>query len=292
MSPGDNRVSSDVQEPAYAPYITARCRTDAGSYRLLEALGRGGFGEVWKCEAPGGLVKAIKFVWGSEDGPDTESGSESGADVELRAVQHVLTIRHPFLLSMDRIERVGRDLVIVEELADQSLHDRYRECVAAGMPDPADGPVESLSEAAEAARLAEREHGLQHLDVKPHNLLLVRLHVKVADFGLVQQSADRASTDNAVGPVSLVYASPEIFAGKLWWWHRPVFFPAVSYCEMLPEHPPFDGKNVRQWLAMQHTCAEKPRSRPPAGTDRETVARDWRRSRASGGRLARSLCGP
>ena len=49
----------------------------------MEPLGGGGFGEVWKCEAPGGLFKAIKFVRGDND--DLHHCGPAGAEQELRA---------------------------------------------------------------------------------------------------------------------------------------------------------------------------------------------------------------
>jgi serine/threonine protein kinase len=42
-------------------------------YVLLERLGRGGYGEVWKCEAPGGLFKAIKIVHGDVSSAEEEN---------------------------------------------------------------------------------------------------------------------------------------------------------------------------------------------------------------------------
>src|SRR5215210_6736792 len=91
-------------------------------YRLIERLGRGGFGEVWKAEAPGGLHKAIKFVFGELD-----SVRSSAADQEFKALNRVKTVRHPFILSLERVDVIEGQLVIVMELADRSLLDRFRE---------------------------------------------------------------------------------------------------------------------------------------------------------------------
>src|SRR5436309_612475 len=154
-------------------------------YRLLEPLGKGGFGEVWKCEAPGGLLKAIKIVAGKS----RQLGDDaSGADQELRALQHVKSIRHPFLLSMDRIEVIDGDLLIVMELADRSLHDLLEEYRQKGLPGiPCDELLGYLREGAEVLDLMNQQHHLQHLDIKPRNLFLVNRHLKVADFGLVNR---------------------------------------------------------------------------------------------------------
>src|ERR1700694_1964059 len=99
-------------------------------YKLIERLGGGGFGEVWKVEAPGGLHKAIKVVYGDLQtiGHDCQR-----ADQELKALSRVKTVRHPYILSLERYDIIDGKLMIVMELADRNLWDRFREHRAHGL---------------------------------------------------------------------------------------------------------------------------------------------------------------
>ncbi len=236
-------------------------------YRLIEPLGSGGFGEVWKCEAPGGLFKAIKFVFGNLNSLDVDSAR---AEQELRALNRVKEVRHPFVLSMDRIEIVEGELVIVMEVADKSLHDLFQECLSAGLVGiPRDALLRYVRDAAEALDHMNEKHNLQHLDIKPRNLFLISDRVKVADFGLVKH-LERSGASGFLGGVTPLYAPPETFSGAISG-RSDQYSLGIVYQELLTGQRPFNGKNART-LAHQH-LNEEPELRSLPEGERPIVAR-------------------
>ncbi|MDZ4852564.1 MAG: protein kinase [Pirellulaceae bacterium] len=209
-------------------------------YVLRERIGAGGYGEVWLADAPGGLQKAIKFVFGSID---------ERAGIELRSLQRIRAVHHPFILSLERFEIINKQLIVVTELADCSLFDRFREYHQRGLIGiPRNRLLEYLRDTADALDFLCQKHDLQHLDVKPANLLLVADRVKVADFGLIKDLHNKSIS--IMSGMTPTYAAPEMFDG------RPGRFSdqyslAIVYQELLTGTLPFNGRTTAQ-LATEH----------------------------------------
>ncbi|WP_164103415.1 serine/threonine-protein kinase [Candidatus Laterigemmans baculatus] len=259
-------IEATLIQPGYEPIP---------GYRLEEQIGSGGFGEVWRAEAPGGLYKAIKFVHGALN--------ERQATRELRSLERIKGVQHPFLLTLERFEVVAGRLIIVTELADGSLEDtyrRHRERGSCGIPRAA--LLAYLHDAADALDYLHNRYQLQHLDVKPGNLLMVGGHVKVADFGLLKDLRDVECS--MIGGLTPIYAPPEVFDGR----PSPTsdqYSLAVMYQELLTGTRPFTGRTIAQ-LATQHVHSA-PHLEPLPPSDRPVIARSLEKnpSRRYGGCL-------
>ncbi|MFV1965179.1 MAG: serine/threonine protein kinase [Pirellulaceae bacterium] len=245
---------------AAATSDAAPSRVVAG-YTLEQRLGTGGYGEVWRAVGPGGLPKAVKILHGHYDGPQAET--------ELRSLERVKTLRHPFLLSIERIEVVEGRLIVVTELADGCLRQRYDQARKDGARGIArEALLRYLKDAAEALDYLCEHHGLQHLDIKPDNLLFQGGHVKVADFGLAKEIG--LSNESRICGLTPLYSPPELFEG------RPSpgsdqYSLAIVYQEMLTGVPPFAGRTAAQLVA-QHLSSQ-PNLSALAPSDRPAVAR-------------------
>ena len=155
----DDAVDAPTDRTDQGPAMTVRIESHAEpvpGYRLLDRLGSGGFGEVWRAEAPGGIFKAIKVIHG--DLRDRGNDAYRFAEQELKALKRVKQVRHPYLLAIDRYDIVDGRLMIVMELADCNLWDRFRVCRKAGLPGiPRDELMRYMSETAEVPRPVRRQ---------------------------------------------------------------------------------------------------------------------------------------
>jgi hypothetical protein len=216
---------------------------------------------VWRAIGPGGLHKAVKILHGRYDGPE--------ADTELKSLERMRELRHPFLLSVERIEIVDGRLIIVTELAEGSLEQSFRELQRQGQKGiPRDTLLDYLRDAADALDFMHQRHALQHLDIKPGNLLLQGGHVKIADFGLIRDL--RHACASMIKGFTPLYAPPELFEARP---HEnsDQYSLAIVYQVMLTGTPPFAGRNTAQ-LMSQH-LSSPPDLTPLAPPDRPAMAR-------------------
>ena len=97
-------------------------------YRLQQHLGSGYFGDVWKAEGPDGKPCAIKLVV-----CDWPQGKPPVLERDLKNLVRIAAIRHPSLVTLDRLELIDDQLMLVMELAEKNLFGRFRECKKQGL---------------------------------------------------------------------------------------------------------------------------------------------------------------
>jgi formylglycine-generating enzyme required for sulfatase activity len=201
-------------------------------YELVQRLGRGGFGEVWKATGPGGVAVALKFI----------ALGERAAAVELRSLELIRDIRHPHLLGLFGVWQQPDRLILAMELGDGTLLERLHQVAGADRP----GIVrdELLQYMRDAARGIDylNGRGIQHRDLKPQNLLLVGGGVKVADFGLAKLLEHTVT--GHTGSMTLAYAAPEFFAGQTSG-QSDQYALAVTYCQLRGGRLPFEGNQAQ-----------------------------------------------
>jgi serine/threonine protein kinase len=217
----------------------------SGGYKLIRRIGCGGFAEVWEAEAPGGFPVAVKIIFRPLEHDEAQR--------ELKALEVVRRLSHHYLLQTHAAWVQDGRLYVAMELAEGSLRDRLKECRRAGLPGVAvNDLLRYLHEAAEALDYLHAEK-VQHRDIKPDNILLLRGHAKVGDFGLARLQ-DKQLPQTVTGSGTPAYMPPEVWSGKL---HpnSDQYSLAVTYAELRLDRRPFAGSSPQE-LMMSHIGAK------------------------------------
>lgn len=160
--------------------------TRVGSYEVLELLGAGGMGEVWRArDTRLGREVAIKVL------PAALAG-DGGRQARLSREAKVLAaLNHPAIATIHGLEQVGGIPLLVMELVEgPTLAERLRRG-----PLPVRDALLAAIHIAEALAAAH-EKGIVHRDLKPSNIkLLAGGRLKVLDFGLAKMLGDQPLAD-------------------------------------------------------------------------------------------------
>lgn len=201
-------------------------------YRILEKLGEGGMGIVYKAEDT--KLKryvAIKFL-----PRHIAANSEERERFKIEA-QAAAALNHPNIAHIYTIEEVGDETFIVMEYIDgQELKTKINE-----VPMQINEVLDIAKQIAEGLQTAH-EQGIVHRDIKSTNIMLTtKGHSKIMDFGLAKVRGGALMTKVGTTIGTAAYMSPEQARGEEVDQRADIWSFGVVLFEMLSGELPFKG---------------------------------------------------
>jgi len=235
-------------------------------YRLLEAIGDGGMGRVFRAERLGtGHKVALKLLH-----PEF-SGVEQVVQRFEREAEVTTRLTHPHIVKVVEFgEWNGRLFLAMELLPGRSLAELIgRQETGGGRRLSVDRTIAIMSPVLDALEYAHAR-GVVHRDLKPENIMVTparglfsREHVKLLDFGIAKLGDDGDGTARKLTQLGLVlgtpaYMSPEQVAGQQADVRSDLYSCGVILYEMLTGHRPFEAGSSLEILSMHVTAAPRP----------------------------------
>ena len=230
--------------------------TRIGPYEIVELLGRGGMGEVYRARDTRLQRDVALKLLPAAVAADRESLARFTREAQLLA-----TLNHPHIASIYGVEEGDSGAALVLELVDGPT---LAERIAQG-PVPVDEAIVIARQIAEALEAAH-EQGIIHRDLKPANIKL-RFDgtVKVLDFGLAKTTSSSLTSgtmDNAVSPTltahataaglilgTAAYMAPEQARGRMVDRRADIWAFGLVLFEMLSGVRPFGGETISETIA-------------------------------------------
>ena len=233
--------------------------TPFGRYRLVELIGRGGMGEVWRAhDTETDRVVAIKLL------PAFLSDDEEFQQRFRREAHAAARLNDPHVIPIHNYGKIDGQLYVDMRL----IEGRDLQTVLAEGPlDPARA-VLVIDQVAKALHAAH-EVGLLHRDIKPSNILLDRNDFAyLIDFGIARAIEETRMTKSGDTIGTFQYIAPERLDTGTEDARADIYSLACVLYESLTGHPPFPGSSTAQ-LINAHLNAPPPR---PSTTQPEVPA--------------------
>jgi serine/threonine-protein kinase len=240
-----------------------------GPYEILERIGAGGMGEVYRArDTRLQRTVAIKVL-----PPDLASDARLRSRFD-REAKVISALNHPHICTLHDVgSENGVDYLVMEYCEGQTLADRIDRGAL-----PIDQALQLGSEIADALSRAHRA-GIVHRDLKPSNVMVTASGVKLLDFGLAKQRTplvDNHATTSLQQPLSeagtilgtLQYMAPEVIGGAEADARSDIFALGLVLYEMLTGRRAFIGESKAAVMAaiLEREPPPLPAATPPALT--------------------------